>query len=456
MSRYIRMPLCIIASMLVLTVFCHAAEQTYIAGYSLSVATWVKDHNTDVIPKADITITVTDSRLIPTTDFTQTLVTATPHNGSFYAEAITQSISGSTYDLIFHDVAYLGGTSDFSFDISYDGLTEKTSNPEAENADPITQPYTLPTLTLTQHIGQCHTIEKSVEPEPVIEYFTPSIQILSVVCDQTIIPGEDFTLTVTIGTTNGNENLTDTWVQLNLPDGYSSPVGKTGATLNEVGPQATRTIQFNLHAMANLSQTTSEVSITATGTGIQSRTPVSTSGSTRLTLLQPDRFELLSVSLPSELSLNTPATVTAQCVNKGKTTIYNLSGALYDDSGNLLYAQYLGNAESGQVISVELPFTPETTGNLHLVLELSYETENGESKLLRHPISANIPEPTISTPYQSPIVQVYDLAVRSDSAQPPFWCWILLIVLCIITAVHLCLGWLRQTMEYRQYISGKH
>ena len=451
------------------TLSCFSAEQVYITGYTLSTPTWTRDYNTDQIPNADLTITITDNRISPVTDFSEAYVTITPHNGIFTSEPVHCKLSSTTYSITLYNISYHGGDPVFSFDLSYTGLSKSISSPgptaslpeDTNNTyttihtDPnsVIESYTLPTITLSQLIGQCRTIEKIETPPVEVNYRTPHIQVYSLNYAQTNPTNGTGQLEITFSTTTGNENLIDVWIQLTFPDGIEPMDGKTKYFIGTLKPENTKEITIPLQIEQSTTTSQLDVPLSIIGCGENSGTEITSSEIAKIKLEIADRFTCLNLSTPTRTYINTETLVTAECVNKGRQPIYNLTSTLYGASDTPLDSQYIGNVECGQVITTALSFIPHNTGEFVGFLELTYESESGESNVLRKQIAITIDTPAYISPTENTLANIYELTQRVDSKKPPLWCWFILITICIIAAVRLILGWLRQFFEYRKYLS---
>lgn len=108
--------------------------------------------------------------------------------------------------------------------------------------------------------------------------------------------------------------------------------------------------------------------------------PLTATETISIPLTQPDRFEVTGADLFGPISVGTDGQLSISYVNKGKSTVYNLSVVL---AGNFTAPEmnsYIGNVESGTSDSFEANLTPQGEGTLRGTATLTYEDPNGETK----------------------------------------------------------------------------
>lgn len=108
----------------------------------------------------------------------------------------------------------------------------------------------------------------------------------------------------------------------------------------------------------------------------------------------PDRFEYTEPSYPKEVYMGEEFSLYVPFVNKGRSTIYNLSAELVGAKATQDQKIYLGNINAGTENSIEFYINPEEPGEINGQILLSYEDAN--MNLIEKVISFNT---TVQEPF---------------------------------------------------------
>ena len=185
----------------------------------------------------DITADTINARF-NTTDFTYTGIGEV---GRLVAESDYLS-----YTLLFRDVVYNGTSQTLPINLSYNRTT-------------------LPFQTISLTLGQCVLADKENAK-------TPSLMVRTSGYGEVVTAGEEFTLSLGIYATDGNENLNDVIVTLNLPENVSLSGGSLTQYVGTLAPKTTKNLNFNVLPSAGFAGTVADISVTLTGTGADSGT----------------------------------------------------------------------------------------------------------------------------------------------------------------------------------------
>ena len=114
-------------------------------------------------------------------------------------------------------------------------------------------------------------------------------------------------------------------------------------------------------------------------------------------LTQPDRFEVTNVEVPGPVPMGTEGQLNINYVNKGKSTVYNLSVLL---EGNFTAPEmnaYIGNVESGSSDSFDTTLTPLEEGMLQGKATITYEDPNGDTQTIVKEFSCEVSPAYVDT-----------------------------------------------------------
>ena len=257
------------------------------------------------------------------------------------------------YNLLFRDVVYNGTSQTLPINLSYNRTT-------------------LPFQTISLTLGQCVLADKENAK-------TPSLMVRTSGYGEVVTAGEEFTLSLGIYATDGNENLNDVIVTLNLPENVSLSGGSLTQYVGTLTPKATKTLNFNVLPSAGFSGTVADISVTLTGTGADSGAAANATPFTvSVPVTQPDRFEVGQLEMQDTVNVGDTASVTLSYVNKGKRELGNLEARLTGTNIGSESYQYLGNLNAGSEGSVDFDITPDAAGTISGVITLTYEDANGK------------------------------------------------------------------------------
>lgn len=142
-------------------------------------------------------------------------------------------------------------------------------------------------------------------------------------------------------------------------------------------------------------------------------------------LTQPDRFEVTNAEVQGPIQMGTDGQLSISYVNKGKSTVYNLSVLL---EGNFTAPEtniYIGNVESGSSDSYDTTLTPTEEGTLQGKATITYEDPNGETREIIKEFSCEV----------QPAMPVDQGGMGPDISEPmpeqssgmPIWGWVLIL-----------------------------
>lgn len=142
-------------------------------------------------------------------------------------------------------------------------------------------------------------------------------------------------------------------------------------------------------------------------------------------LTQPDRFEVTNAEVQGPIQMGMDGQLSISYVNKGKSTVYNLSVLL---EGNFTAPEtniYIGNVESGSSDSYDTTLTPTEEGTLQGKATITYEDPNGETREIIKEFSCEV----------QPAMPVDQGGMGPDISEPmpeqssgmPIWGWVLIL-----------------------------
>ena len=322
------------------------------------------------------------------------LIEGTDDGGDYYS-----------YVLLFRDVIYAGGGNTLNIDLSY-----------------LDSSMAMQQFAVT--IGQC------VDEDPK----TPNLVMReSSYGTETVTAGNPFTLSVTAYATAGDESLSDVIVSVTLPDGITLTGGSLSEYVGTMSAKSTRDVTFAVLPSASFTGGVANITVNMTGTGTESGTAVTGTGTISVPISQPDRFEITTMELTDTIYVGDTTSVTLNFVNKGKNPISNLEASISGENlGVDVSQQYIGNIAAGTENSVDFDLTPQQAGELSGTITLTYEASDGTTKTLTQDFSATVQEMPI---YEDPGMIDPGMVEPEPTGGMPVWGIVLIVVGVVVVVV---------------------
>lgn len=382
-----------------------APAEAYISSYKVNPYDGI---HYDKGERADIVVTVVDERAAAA----GATITARINTPVFSANTHKDTVAnGNSYTFYFNNVEYLGGGTNFSFEMIYsDGA---------------------PMQVLTQNFSMCvDTPEATATPVPeptaVPEYDYPKILVKDFSFGGTSVEaGKEFTLELTLFTTSGNANLQDVMVGLNFGElkGVSLASGSMNTYVGEMAPNSTKTISYKMMTDATIEPGAISINVNLSSKeGEASVSPIS------IPVTQPERFDITNMEAPETIMMGEEGYLSVTFVNKGKSSINNLSAEIQGDNlANPGQSQFLGNIAAGTENSVDFSVMAAAEGTINGKVILSYEDAKGEVKTLEKEFSCTV-EPMPEMDFGPMDPGMMDPTMTETAPGMPVWGWALIVV----------------------------
>lgn len=301
-----------------------------------------------------------------------------------------------SYVLLFRDVVYNGGGNTLPINLTYLDTTK-------------------PMQQFSVSIGQCVDKDQTTSPNLLVRSSSYG--------DGPVVAGEEFTLSLGVYATAGNEDLSDVIVSLTMPENVSLASGSLSNYIGSLSPESIREVTFPVLPSSGFTGTVADITVNLTGIGAISGKTVTGTTSISIPISQPDRFEVGQLQVPSSVVLGETASVSLSYVNKGKNPISNLEARL---SGTNLGAggyQYLGNLNAGTEGSVDFDLTPDAAGAVTGTITLSYEDASGEARTITKDFSTTVEEMMYDPSITDPTID----EMQPQTTGMPVWGWVLIV-----------------------------
>ena len=302
-----------------------------------------------------------------------------------------------SYVLLFRDVVYNGGGNTLPINLTY-----------LDTSKPMQQ--------FSVQIGQCVDKDQTTSPNLLVRSSSYG--------DGSVVAGQEFTLSLGVYATTGNEDLNDVVVSLTLPENVSLSNGSLSTYIGTLHPESTNTVTFPVLPASGFTGTVANITVNLTGTGSITGKAVTGTTSISVPISQPDRFEVGQLQVPSSLVLGETASVSLSYVNKGKNPVSNLEARLTGTNLGAGGYQYLGNLNAGTEGSVDFDLAPDSAGAVSGTITLSYEDASGEPRTITKDFSTTAEELTFDPGMMDPGME----DVQPQTTGMPVWGWVIIVV----------------------------
>lgn len=293
------------------------------------------------------------------------------------------------YTIEFRDVTYLGGTPKFSFGVSYTGA----NGTNTDNNVPLPYPHTTLEMSVTQ----------ATDDVPA-----PTIILNSANYGKVAIVGNSFNLVTVATNTSENLELENVSLKIELPSGINMATGNSQVLIGKVGKKGTINHTFNLVAEGVANDVTSlPVTLVYTFEAFVNgkRTQFVSEQELSINVQQPTRFSIQNAVFDEEMYMGSESYRSVSLVNKGKTTVYNVTAELVSNDFQGAEVEFIGNIAPGASAEAEFDFYAMNVGTGTGKIVITYEDASGIEYTLEREFSMEVLEEIVYDPgYDTPVV----------------------------------------------------
>jgi len=254
--------------------------------------------------------------------------------------------------------------------------------------------------SFTMKISQCvpyqaptYSGDDDDDDEPDIPSATPYVIVSSYnYGGGNVTAGQEFTLNLTIKNTSklsvGNMTVT-----VSTPEAFTLVNSSNTVYIETLGAGKTLThsVKMMARASANPEPAVVGVNFDYQYVADDSRHNVERAEQIAIPVSQPDRFQVDELILPDQLWVGEEYDLEIKYVNKGRSTVYNLSAALQGEG--LMEAnqsEMVGNVESGKSGTIDFFLMTDMPGTLSGNVVVTYEDVNMNEKIITLPYSIEV------------------------------------------------------------------
>ena len=238
--------------------------------------------------------------------------------------------------------------------------------------------------TLTQFevavlvVASDYTPEKEEETNPAI----PKVIVSKTYTDPaSVVPGDPFTLYITLKNTSSTENVGNMEVFITSGDkAFSSASGTMTSFISSIAPGNTKTITMEMKAKSDIPSGIYSIDVKANYDTGPKNTPASMNEQITVNVVQmPDmKYSAIEANPFGEAYLGENVRLTANVYNTGKVPLYNVFVSFTSPEGNISSKEvFLGNIEPGATGAVDTFVSAVGLGSTTIKMEIRFEDENG-------------------------------------------------------------------------------
>jgi len=320
-----------------------------------------------------------DCSFVPTSSFSQT-------KGKSISKSVSASGSGFLQIGLEIPVSYTGKGDDVEFSISY-----------ATATDIMPKIY-----TVTSSVPYCEEYKEKTDTEKEddeeeLAPLTPYIIVSNYSYGGTSVnAGSEFTLSLTMRNTSSECDLEN--IKMNLiPRGFFS-VASSSNTFYIDRLSAGGEISKSVLIKAGMSKNTDnddtnsiEISFNYQYTVDKTRKDGASNEMITIPVIFPDRFELGMLEIGNDVVFaGDECSIYLPMVNKGRSSVYNLSASVECEDCAPVQVQYMGNLAAGADTGADFSLVFPEGGEYSGTIVVTYEDANGEERTAKAPFTVTV------------------------------------------------------------------
>lgn len=311
------------------------------------------------------------------------------------------------YSIVFHDVTYNGGSSEASFDVSY---IENTSGQEI----PLAVPQTTLKLAVTQAVDDV--------PEPKVILNSANYGGVAYV-------GKKFSLNTTATNTSQFIALENVSVKVELPAGIAMASGNSQSLIGKVDKNGKINHSFELVVTGidnNVSSLPVKVIYEFEAYVKGERKTYTTQQDVAINVQQETKFDISKLEYMETISAGEESNISVYLINKGKTSVNNVTAEIECSAVNGPQTVFVGNVEPGSENTADIYFTVDQPGTASGKVIITYEDSKGVQNKIEKEFSIEVMEamnPDIDVP-------IFEPEIEEESGFP----WVAVIVAVVVIA----------------------
>ena len=228
--------------------------------------------------------------------------------------------------------------------------------------------------------------KKETESEKIAKR-TPSVMVSHYEYGGKVPAGKTFTLDMTLQNTSKELKIENLTMSLEVAEGLAITSSSNTFFFDNLAASGEVSQSIEMQALPSAKSASTNVTVNFKYEYVdkKQRNSVTSSETIAIPIYQPDRMEFTMNDVPEFVYVGEENMISIQYVNKGKSSLYNLSAELKGDLTTTEKVQNLGNVESGNSGSIDFYVTATEAKQLKGSVVITYEDDNLETKKVKLP-----------------------------------------------------------------------
>ncbi len=228
--------------------------------------------------------------------------------------------------------------------------------------------------------------KKKKEKEEIAKR-TPSVMISHYEYGGKVPAGKKFTLDMVLQNTSKELNIENLTMSLEVAEGLAITSSSNTFFFDNLSAQGQAEQKIEMQALPSAKSASTNVTVNFKYEYVdkKQRNSVTSSETIAIPIYQPDRMKFTMGELPEVIYVGEENTLSVQYINKGKSSLYNLSAELKGDLTATEKVQNIGNVDSGNSGSIDFYVTANKAKKLKGTIVITYEDDNLEVKKVKLP-----------------------------------------------------------------------
>ncbi|MBS6560310.1 MAG: hypothetical protein KH355_08580 [Clostridiales bacterium] len=228
--------------------------------------------------------------------------------------------------------------------------------------------------------------KKKKEKEEIAKR-TPSVMISHYEYGGKVPAGKKFTLDMVLQNTSKELNIENLTMSLEVAEGLAITSSSNTFFFDNLSAQGQVGQKIEMQALPSAKSASTNVTVNFKYEYVdkKQRNSVTSSETIAIPIYQPDRMKFTMGELPEIVYVGEENTLSVQYINKGKSSLYNLSAELKGDLTATEKVQNVGNVDSGNSGSIDFYVTANEAKKLKGTIVITYEDDNLEVKKVKLP-----------------------------------------------------------------------
>lgn len=340
--------------------------------------------------------------------------------------SLASGSGGIRYKVTFSNVEYRRkkSTDEFQFDLKTNGgaLEEKKgwAVPVIDSDEAERNPY---------YPSNGDDEEESSSSKVDIEPPTPTIIVSKYDYGGGVLTAaSDFTLRIRFTNTSKKLPVDNIVMKVTMPDAFTLTNSSNTFYVEKLGKQTSLERELSITVKPSAEPISHVVKIAFTYEAVidEKRKQLTSEQEISIPVSQLDRFSFTPIEAPPEMYVGDSSSIEAKFVNKGKSTVFNVTAEILGNISQPGQRQFIGNIESGKEETADFLIEPKAAGEVQGEVIITYEDANMRITTLRQPFNAMAKVMDMQPPVEDTMGEGMGEPPKPETwyGKIPIWTWV--------------------------------